>query len=72
MSTKDKNLLVTLIKRSVGLPTGPSRCCGSSAASASGACCSTAGDEADAVEMGSTGCCEGEAAAGQEKPASTS
>ncbi len=28
MNTKDENLLVKLVKKSVGLPTGKSGCCG--------------------------------------------
>ena len=70
MSTKDESLLVTLIKRSVGLPTGQSGCCGPSAGSASGGCCGTAADEAEAAESVSTGCCEAESSAEQAKPPS--
>ncbi|MCK6568614.1 hypothetical protein FBQ83_15790 [Chloroflexi bacterium CFX5] len=53
MSTQNENLLVTLIKKSVGLPTGKSDCCGSTAG-ASSDCCGT--ETSDASQSSGCGC----------------
>ncbi len=74
MSTQDENVLVKLVKKSVGLPTGSSSCCGAPAASTSADCCGTTasgeccGAEAQQTspECGEAGCagdCSGEAKA---------
>jgi hypothetical protein len=61
MSTQNENLFVKLIKKSVGLPTGKSDCCGAPAeqsgdccgANASSGCC---GAESSGCGCGSEGC----------------
>lgn len=60
MSTQNENLLVKLIKKSVGLSTGKSNCC-DAPAEQSNDCCSSdeTGDccGADASQSSSCGCC---------------
>lgn len=51
MITKDENLLVKLVKKVVGLPTGNSDCCGATALPKASACCDTT-----ASESASKGC----------------
>ncbi len=51
MSSKDENVLVKLVKKSVGLPTAGSSCCGPVPATAEKKCC-----EAEAPESTSAGC----------------
>ena len=41
MPTQNENLFVKLVKKSVGLPTGKSDCCGVPAGVQSSACCGT-------------------------------
>ena len=71
MSTQNENPLVKLIKKSVGLPTGESACCGTSASSA---CCGAEGaqDSSAGCGCGSEGgggdCCGAE----EEKESATS
>lgn len=43
MSTQNENLLVKLVRKSVGLPTGTSGCCGAPAGVQSDDCCGTSG-----------------------------
>ncbi len=59
MSTQNENPLVKLIKKSVGLPTGKSDCCGASAAQSSDCCGSGASTDccgADASQSPGCGC----------------
>lgn len=62
MSTQNENLLVKLIKKSVGLPTGKSDCCGSSASSeccgsgASSDCCGAEASESSGCGCGNNDC----------------
>ncbi len=53
MSTQNENLLVKLIKKSVGLPTGKSDCCGSSASSD---CCGAEASESSGCGCGDSDC----------------
>ena len=50
MSMHNDNPLIKLLKKSVGLPTGHSACCGSSAASGPEDCC----DDGECCDAGST------------------
>ncbi len=69
MSTKDENPLVKLIKKSVGLPTGQSTCCGSAATASPSAsaevsqCC-----EAQPAESKPADCCGSQAQAAETAP----
>ncbi|WKZ37387.1 MAG: hypothetical protein QY332_05520 [Anaerolineales bacterium] len=71
MSTQNKNLLVTLIKKSVGLPTASSSaCCGTSVSQSD--CCGTPASQNDSAGCAcgcgdgeSAGCCEVETAQAQ-------
>lgn len=59
MSTQNENLLVKLIKKSVGLPTGKSDCCGASAAQSSDCCGAGASADCcgtDASQSSGCGC----------------
>ncbi len=61
MSTPNDNLFVKLIKKSVGLPTGKSDCCGAPAGVQSNDCCGSSGVSSccgpEASPESSTGCC---------------
>lgn len=46
MSTQNENLFVKLVKKSVGLPTGKSECCGAPAGVQSNNCCNTEASQA--------------------------
>ncbi len=55
MNTKDENLLVKVVKKAVGLPTGSSRCGCAPVATTANACCNT-----DASVSAPTSCgCDG-------------
>lgn len=54
MSTQNENLFVKLIKKSVGLPTGKSDCCGMPTGQ-SGDCCG-AGESSECCGKSSSGC----------------
>jgi hypothetical protein len=64
MSTQNENLFVKLVKKSVGLPTGKSDCCGAPAGqssdccngNASSDCCSAETSESSGCGCGSEGC----------------
>jgi hypothetical protein len=64
MNTKDENLLVKVVKKAVGLPTGDSCACGTAPKPNANDCCN-----AEATESASSGCgCSGTASQ-EEKPA---
>ena len=54
MSTQNENLLVKLIKKSVGLPTGASDCCGAPAEQSKDCC--DAGESSECCGESSSGC----------------
>ena len=62
MSTQNENLFVKLIKKSVGLPTGKSDCCGTSAGQPSDCCNGNASSDccgaetSDASQSSGCGC----------------
>ncbi len=63
MNTKEENVLVKLVKKSVGLPTAGSGCCGPVPATAEKKCCET-----EASESTSSGCgCGNESAQAQDE-----
>jgi hypothetical protein len=65
MNTKDENLLVKVVKKALGLPTGTSSCGCAPIASTANACCST-----EASESSSEGCgCGGSAQEDEKRPA---
>ena len=67
MIAKDENLLIKVVKRAVGLPTGNSNCACSASAPKATTCCST-----EAAESPSTDCgCHGTAHEDEEPRAKT-
>ncbi len=65
MNTKDENLLVKVVKRAVGLPTGKSSCGCSAPAPVATECC-----EPEATEKTSSECgCDSSSAPEQERAA---
>ena len=54
MSTQNESLLVKLIKKSVGLPTGKSDCCGAPAEQSKDCC--GAGESSECCGESSSGC----------------
>lgn len=55
MSTRNENLLVKLIKKSVGLPTGDANCCGAPAEQPKD-CCGAEASQSSGCGCGSEGC----------------
>ena len=65
MITRDENLLVKLVKKVVGLPTGNSDCCGAAVLPKASACC-----DAEASKSAPKGCgCAGTKVQDKEHPA---
>ena len=57
MSTQNENLFVKLVKKSVGLPTGKSECCGAPACQSSDCCNGNASSDCCGAEASkSSGC----------------
>lgn len=75
MSTQNENpqenLLVKMIKKSVGLSTGKSDCCGAPAEAQSNDCCDLGGSndccDAEASQESSVGCCSEEKVGSEKK-----
>lgn len=68
MSTQNENPFVKLIKKSVGLPTGKSDCCGTPAGQSSGCC----GAEGEQDSSAGCGCGDGDCGAEDEKESESS